>query len=156
MAEHCSAVSLRTYQAADKRAVCELLQGLTDLYPGGSEWLDARLDLVLELQAHCTLAVQGLRPVGVMIETPKPENRLKVSTLYVSPACRGAGIGRMLIQAGLRRWLDQRLRYVYVTVDYRLAEQIKRLVAPHGFETVAIDHNRYGNGRHETVLGRFL
>jgi ribosomal protein S18 acetylase RimI-like enzyme len=153
---HCSRVWLRSYQAPDRPAVFELLHGLPELYPNGSAWLHARLDRVLQHEAYCTLAVQGERLVGIMIETPKSGERLKLSTLYVSPAYRGIGVGRMLVEAGMRRWIGKRLHYVYVTVDHRLVEQFKQLLGPHGFETIAMDLDRYGTGRHEAILGRSL
>jgi GNAT superfamily N-acetyltransferase len=146
-------VQLRPYECEDKDAVVELLKALPDLYPGGDEWLDARLEAVVAGVARCTVAFIGSRAVGTTIESPKSARRLKLSTIWVDPALRGRGVGTTLLSAAASRWHDEGRDEVYVTSDLDVAPAVLGLVAHFGFEPTAIEWSRYGPRRHEAIFG---
>jgi GNAT superfamily N-acetyltransferase len=148
-----ASVHLRPYEYEDKHAVVELLKALPGLYPGGDEWLDARLDAVAGGVARCTVAFLGSRAVGTTIESAKSARRLKLSTIWVDPALRGRGVGTTLLSAAASRWRDEGRDEVYVTSDLDVAPAVFGLVAHFGFEPTAIEWSRYGPRRHEAVFG---
>jgi GNAT superfamily N-acetyltransferase len=150
-------VALRPYRADDLARVSALLRELPDLYPGGDRWLVRRLAEALNGRARVTVAVlraDASVPVGVTIETPKSDGRLKLSTLFVAPAARGGGVGTRLMRAADARWTREGVRRVHVTADESRAGDVERVISPHGFRQVAVEPGRYGQGRSEVVFVR--
>src|SRR4051812_9515934 len=60
-----SDLRIRSYNAQDRAAVTEFLDVLPVLYPGGSDWLEGRLDEVRPRGPRCTLALRSGRLAGV-------------------------------------------------------------------------------------------
>lgn len=85
-------------------------------------------------------------------ETPKAENRLKLSTFWVKETVRRRGIGRILIEFLVRRWLEAELVEVYVTVRLGREEELLGLLAQYGFVAGDVVPDRYGPGKDEVVL----
>jgi GNAT superfamily N-acetyltransferase len=147
-----AAISIRPYERNDKRAVVDLLEVLPALYPGGGEWLNARLDAAALGTARCSVAYLGGHAIGATIETPKNARRLKLSTIWVDPAVRGRGVGTALLSEATVRWAAEGRREVYVTSDLGVAPLLLSLIARFGFDPKAIEWSRYGPQRHEAIF----
>lgn len=142
---------VRVLTADDRRAAEVLLAGLGELYPGAEAWLERRLSECVRGQAIALVAVAGSDLVGILILTPKGA-RLKISTIYVDPGWRRQGIGRELMRVGSQAWSGGRYEAVYLTVATSQEESVASLVAPYGLRRITIEADRYGPGRHESVL----
>lgn len=122
-------------------------------YPGGHQWLSRRLDDVVDGRAFAWIVgAPNREPAGVAIETPKGPGRLKLSTLWVAPALRGAGIGAALRDFCIGRWLETDVDSAWLTAGAATVADIGRLLLPAGFEFTCCLPDRYGPGRHEWVL----
>ena len=88
------------------------------------------------------------------IETPKGGRGWKLSTIYVSPAHRGAGIGGQLVAKCERVWARQGVRENVVTVREGREEDLLRLLEPAGFKQIDRQVDRYGRGKTEIILRR--
>lgn len=143
---------LTNYGPEARESVIELLSGLPALYPHADEWLARRLDDVEQRRARCTLAIVAGQSAAVAIETPKPGNRVKLSTLYVAPQFRRTGIGGMLVRSCWHRWLVRGVDSVHVTVRTGREEALYSVLEPLGFSFLTLLTNRYGRGEHEFVL----
>jgi GNAT superfamily N-acetyltransferase len=146
------AATLEPYQKSRRSQVVSLLAILPELYPNGDAWLHQRLFEVENSGPRGTLILMGRDVVGVAIETPKSTQRLKLSTIYVSPSWRGLGLGRLLVTKLRGRWLREGRVQVYVTVAHHLACSVSRALMPLGFSFDALVLDRYGRGRHEVIL----
>jgi ribosomal protein S18 acetylase RimI-like enzyme len=145
-------VSLRPFALSDRTGVSRLLATLPTLYPNGGQWLDARLTDAYEGRARCTLAtVQGLL-AGVLIETPKGRQALKLSTVYVGPTYRMIGIGSRLIQHARNLWYRDDPQHVYVTVAAEGTTGVDAFFRAQGFRDIDISTDRYGIGRDELIM----
>lgn len=142
----------RELHYVDITAVTELLADLPQLYPGGDTWLQRRLVDVLAGDARCTLVGFDKHLAGLSIETPKAADRIKLSTFMIASEYRGNGIGTWFAQRLWRRWLDEQISQVHVTVDEHQHEPLAHVLAPVGFLTVARMADRYGPGRTECVM----
>jgi ribosomal protein S18 acetylase RimI-like enzyme len=148
-----SELALRQYTEGDNEAVRNLLlPTLSNLYPGGASWLDRRLHEVLTGKPKCHLAYSQDDLVGALIETPKDERRVKISTLFVSPRRRGAYIGRRLLSYMQYQWGSEMPSEVYITAAQHVADGVQRCLTPFGFRRIALQVNRYGPGRNEVVF----
>lgn len=146
------AAEVRRCGLGEHAAVRALLaEPLDALYPGGRRWLDRRLS---ELSQAGRLTVVGPagRPFAVALETWKPAGRVKLSTFYVAPHARRAGVGAALADAVVRRWAREGRNSVYVTVASQAAPALERVLLPRGFTPLAVELDRYGLGRDEHVL----
>jgi GNAT superfamily N-acetyltransferase len=144
-------VSLRPYQGSDRSAVTSLLAILPSLYPKGDEWLDRRLGEVLRGKARCTVAVINTQPIGVAIETPKGQGKLKLSTIFVHRRYRGLGVGNCLMYRCYETWLRDNLSQVHLTSDVRIAHALLPLLKRFRFESEAVEYSRYGSDRDEQI-----
>jgi len=143
----------RPYASFDRRLVMSQLSPvLSDLYPGATKWLDRRLDDVEYGTAACRLIRSGASLKGVTIETPKGQNRLKLSTLWVGSDYRRMGIGRALLDACRVRWVERGLESVTLTADTSAASDLGVLLRRSGFTVAKIERDRYGEGRHEVIF----
>jgi ribosomal protein S18 acetylase RimI-like enzyme len=142
----------RPYRSLDRDAVFQLLDFLPALYPRGFQWLDARLEEVLEGKARCTLIEMCTQIAGISIETPKARRTVKLSTIFVHPLFRGYGVGTALLTNCCGRWRDESIQRCYVTVDFKIARDLGNLLRRFSFEQTALIENRYGEGRHEVVF----
>jgi GNAT superfamily N-acetyltransferase len=145
-------LTIRPYISSDQSAIFRLLSVLPSLYPGGYNWLERRLGDVGLGKARCSLAITHWGPVGVTIETPKQDSRLKLSTFFVHPAFRGLNIGTHLLQQCYERWIRDELDQVHITADLKIAGTLSPLLARYGFRVKAIDLERYGPQRDEIIL----
>lgn len=144
---------LRPYQDGEWLILMrQLAPVLARHYPRGGVWLGSRLDDVHAGRARATIAVAGTSHLGVVIETPKPEGQVKLSTVWVAPHARQQGIGRALLSGCVDRWLEAGIHRAWVTVCATAREPIGRLARPYGFRETTIARDRYGRGRHEWVL----
>lgn len=149
------AITVRPFEASDRSEVFRLLDFLPTLYPRGFQWLDRRLDDVLDRKARCLLVGGSRRIAGIIIETPKASGTVKLSTIYVHQDFRGQGIGKALLVNTCDHWRAESVRNCYVTADYRVAKDLGSLLAQFSFEETAFLRNRYGDGRHEVVFSWF-
>jgi GNAT superfamily N-acetyltransferase len=147
-----SGVYLRRFQSGDRTQVLRLLSFLPDLYPGGSVWLDSRLNDVVDGKARCTLALRGEIILGITIETPKGCQAVKLSTIFVHPRFRGIGIGKLLMQVCSEQWQRDSILHCHVTADHRVADSLEKVLRHFSFEKTAVVNDRYGEGRHEVVF----
>lgn len=154
-----SGVHYRRLQANDLAAVMKSVgPTVDDLYPAGAHKLFHRLEDVLEGAALCTVAVRRGRPgdelvVGIAVESPKHDDRVKLSTLWVAPTFRRLGIARELVQSCVERWSRNGIT-AHLTVRQQCSASVVALLEPFGFSQIAIEPNRYGIGAHEVILRR--
>ncbi len=145
-------ITLAPYGKEDRHAAFGLLHELPILYPGGDQWLEARLQDVLAGRAECTMAKVGNRAVGILIGTPKGKRRIKLSTIYVHPRYRRQHVATSLLDMYWARWMQQEINQVTVTVRHNRLDSLARTLAPYGFDVVRIEKNRYGESRDEAIL----
>jgi len=133
----------------------ELLDFLPVLYPGGSEWLNKRLNQVEEgcADGRIVRATNG-DLAGVVLGVLKPTGRYKISTLFVSPAHRRRGIGAALLDAALAKALDHGAHETYITGAASVRANLEPLLQSRAFRCVAVEQDRYGAGRDECVFVR--
>lgn len=125
---------------------------LARAYPGGAQWLSRRLDDVEEGRARAQLVEIRGHLSGVAIETPKPCNRIKLSTLWLAPALRGRGLGHELLHACTSRWRADGVPLAWITANSTAVQAVGALVTRHGFDLTACERDRYGAGRDEWVF----
>jgi ribosomal protein S18 acetylase RimI-like enzyme len=137
----------------DRRVVYrDLLPVIAESYPRAEQWLERRLDDVLDGRAECLIArdSHGLR--AVVIQTPKGTAQLKLSTIWVAERARGRGIGARLITRCRKVWLRREIAEVWVTASPSSIDAVAGLLAPRGFAVAARTAGRYSAGEVETVL----
>jgi ribosomal protein S18 acetylase RimI-like enzyme len=145
-------ITLAPYGKGDRHAAFGLLHELPILYPGGDQWLEARLQDVLAGKAECTMAKVDNRAVGILIGTPKGKRRIKLSTIYVHPHYRRQHVATSLLDMSWSRWIQRGIESATVTVRHNRLDSLARTLAPYGFDVVRIEKNRYGEGRDEAIL----
>jgi len=123
-----------------------------ELYPDGREKLMAKLFANIALGRHSFVVSIGEQIVAYAAETPKPGGRLKLSTFWVREDSRRRGIGRLLIEYLVERWLAAGTAAVHVTVRAGREQELLGLLSEFGFTQVALVPDRYGRGRDEVVL----
>lgn len=144
---------IRSFNSGDTPQVKSLLRDLPSLYPGGAKWLHRRLGEVSEGGGWCTLVSCGPTAIGVVIETPKSSFRSKLSTIFVAPGFRKHGVGNILLTASLADMRIRGIKDVHVTVATSVEPSLSPLLQKFGFACVALERNRYGRGRHESIYG---
>ncbi len=149
---HSEAALLRPYIPSDKRTLLRLLHMLDIRYPCGLSWLDRRLDDVRDGRARCTVAISAGVIVAAMIETPKGQGHVKLSTVWVDPLFRRRGIGTRLFETAIRRWCREAVESAWFTVGLRYCDDLVRVVRPFGFELVGLAAYRYWEDDCELVL----
>jgi len=150
--EGVNSFSLRPFQRRDRVALFRLLDFLPDLYPNGQEWLDRKLNDVLDGKAYCTLLGTSGGLLGVTIETPKGSKRVKLSTIYVHPIARRRRSGVRLLQSCVRNWESRGYDQASVTVDLGRCATLSPLLINHGFNHTLTLPDRYGPNRDEAVF----
>ena len=149
---HEACLRLLPYAEDDENAVFRLLSFLPSLYPNGHEWLRKRLGDVLNGTATCILAKYDSHLVGITIEKPKSQKRLKLCTIFVMPAFRQLGVGMVLLSERQLSWKLSGYDEVYVTGAMELKHTLSPFFGRFGFNLVAIEKNRYGKRRDEIVF----
>jgi GNAT superfamily N-acetyltransferase len=134
--------------------VFKLLGFLPALYPGSFEWLDRRLEQILEGKGRCTVVNLSGRIAGITIESPKTARTVKLSTIFVDAHFRGRRVGTALLADCCNRWRQELVKSCHVTADYRIARDLSPLLKQFSFKETAMLMNRYGPGRHEVVFLR--
>jgi len=134
----------------------KLLDFLPVLYPGGSAWLARAAAEVEGGRADAFAAVVGDTTVGVGFGALKPSNRYKIRTLFVSPADRGRGIGRMLLVALTDRAKELGAYEIYVTAATTIRDDFEPMIGKAGFNIIATESSRYGCGRDEDIFVKQL
>ena len=86
-------------------------------YPNGLDWLERRLDDIESGRAQLWQAGLGKFASGWAIVTPKGLHEAKLSTIFVSPAARGKGLGSGLIHAVSADLRQREIFNARVTVD---------------------------------------
>lgn len=143
---------LRPFCPSDHSAVASLLKDLPSTYPGGDLWLHRRLQDVKSFKAFCTVVLVQSVLAGLTIEVEKGERRRKLSTVFVDPAFRGAGLGSLLLKNCSRTWKKCELDEVFVTVRSTKLHDTGVFLMLHGFQQIAIEKGRYGDGNDEAIL----
>jgi ribosomal protein S18 acetylase RimI-like enzyme len=143
---------LRPFCASDHSAVASLLKDLPSTYPGGDLWLHRRLQDVKSFKAFCTVVLVRGVLAGLTIEVEKGERRRKLSTVFVDPAFRGAGLGSLLLRNCSRTWEKCELDEVFVTVRSTKLHDTGVFLMLNGFQAIAIEKDRYGDGNDEAIL----
>lgn len=151
-----TSMNARAMVASDVVAIQRLLSILPDLYPSGDRWLDHRLQDVQRGSAGCRVVTVDGQVAGVAIVTPKVSATTKLSTFYVAPWARMRGVGATLIDDVLCTLDQAENSETYVTVAHHVAKPLVKLLQPRGFTPVALEANRYGQGRHELILSRIV
>ena len=142
---------VRNYKNSDRSHVFRLLSFLPALYPRSFDWLERRLADIERKRAYCSIALVDEHVAGILIDTPKGLRTSKISTLFVSEEVCGHGVGSLLLQASARRWYDQSVDGIYVTVAGSKQQCIAPFLRSNGFSEAANLPNRYGPGRDELV-----
>lgn len=147
-------VRIRPLKFADLDILMPTVGVLVDsLYPRGAEKLLARLEDALNGYAVAHVAeVSDFGPVALASETLKGDSRVKLSTFWVHRRFRGLGIGSSLLDRRIEDWCLADRDHAIVTVREDRAAELERLFVPRGFSRIAVDLNRYGEGRSEVVL----
>jgi ribosomal protein S18 acetylase RimI-like enzyme len=141
---------IRAFRSSDWSQVTAVLGFLPDLYPNANRWLAGRLADTLDLSAKCDLYVIDDVIAGILIQTPKGLDSVKLSTYWVAPQFRGHGIGAALL-GGAQQYWRSRKKSLYVTVAESNLRLLDGMFYRHGFEVSAYCPNRYGSGRNELV-----
>ncbi len=95
----------------------KIFPNLGHKYPGGWDWLEAKLDEVRFRKANLWLSMVDDRIAALAIETMKGAHRTKLSTFVVAPEFRRKGIGGALLESLQTRWTDFGIDWVTVTID---------------------------------------
>lgn len=149
-----SQATMRPYEVTDRGLTMrDLGPVLARAYPGGDSWLSDRLDSVLDGKALCTVVCDERGLSGITIETPKGSKKRKLSTIWVAEHARGKGLGARMLDSCRERWAKSGVDDVWITVGDSALESVARLVMTRGFERIAVEKNRYGEGRDEHVFG---
>ncbi len=143
---------MRPYGRVDYGMVRRLLKILPTLYPGGSTWLDLRLDEAASGAARCTLALAEGRLAAIAIEKDKGIRRVKLSTFYVTRNWRRLGIGRVLLKEVVERWAHREIEHGYVTVRDSRSSGLAPLLHSYGFSCASTEKGRYGIDCNELVF----
>jgi len=93
-----------------------MLQVLRGKYPGGSAWLESRLDDLDECRAFADVAVSGWCRARCSDHHAQGTRHMKLSTFLVEDAFRGRSIGRRLLKYAMCRWLRSEVDEAIVTV----------------------------------------
>lgn len=125
---------------------------LARLYPLGARWLRRRLGAVLDGGASCVALLCGHRLGGLVILTPKRARSVKLSTIWIAPRFRHAGLGTHLLHSTVTALHHSGVNSCYYTVSSEYLVPLLRLTQPMGFRTVCVEHNRYGRRRSEYVV----
>jgi ribosomal protein S18 acetylase RimI-like enzyme len=156
MTERCPPVcgdwTIRPYQDDWLEIMRDLAPTLRVHYPHGDLWLSRRLDDVQVGRARAHLALLDDQLLGIAIETPKCEGRVKLSTLWVAPKIRQCGLGTALLDRCTSHWLIRGTPCAWITVGATARRELTALVSTHGFRETSVEPHRYGTGRHEWVL----
>ena len=148
--------SPRPYLPGDRGALArELAPALDELYPGGSRWLERRLDEIEQGRGAAFVVRHAWALAGVAIETPKEAGRVKLSTLWAHPEMRRRGIGASLLAQRCEHWRAIDTPRVDVTCASIVSPSLSPLLHTAGFSLQQIDRDRYGEGRHEYVFSWF-
>lgn len=126
----------------------ELEKLLPLLYPDQTEWLDRRLQDILEGRAFLRTHYHYQKLVGVVIGIHKPADRYKICTLYVHPEYRDMGIGGQLLDAAIK---DARGSQVYITGPRVRRDDLILALRSRGIELHTTIPNRYGPDHYEDV-----
>lgn len=86
-------------------------------YPNGLDWLERRLDDIESGRGQLWQARFEQFAFGWAIVTPKGAREAKLSTIFVSPAARGQGLGRKLIDSVSAELRHRDIFNVRLTVD---------------------------------------
>jgi ribosomal protein S18 acetylase RimI-like enzyme len=125
------------------------------LYPAGWLKLEHRLRASIQGQPTAFVVVHHAAPAAAFAlasEASKGARRGKLSTFWVAQHARGVGIGGMLLDSRISSWLHSGLDSFSVTVREDRAAQLLPLFSKRGFRAVALDRDRYGDGKHELAL----
>jgi ribosomal protein S18 acetylase RimI-like enzyme len=125
------------------------------LYPKGGDLLLARLENALEGRAIALTARDSVsgRPVALAAAVKKGRGSFKISTLWVSPFRRRAGVGTALMQGLATRLNSENAERAYVTARSGRCVGLEEMLSGFGFSAIAFVPNRYGAGRDEVVYG---
>lgn len=146
-------LSLRDFRPRDSYGVTNLLNGLVDVYPNGDQWLERRLEDVLENKATAWVLSDKSDIVrGVAIITPKGANASKLSTIKIDPLIRGNGVGRWLLDEISKFWIRSHIETAHVTVDSYNFDARQFFDRRDDFRKRTEIKSRYGEGRDETVF----
>jgi ribosomal protein S18 acetylase RimI-like enzyme len=145
--------SIAPLRLGDRSAVmCAVGPTIDTLYPRGAAKLSARLDEVADRRAHCWIAWSSGRLAGISVDTPKGPKAAKLSTLWVAPSFRRAGVGSALVDTTLATWRARDVERGHLTVRRTQAEPLVALLAHHGFAQAGIAVHKYGLDEDELVL----
>ena len=144
---------VRLAQSPDEAQLFQSVGSVVDdLYPNGREKLMAKLLLNTALRDNSFVVALDGEIVAYAAETPKANQRLKLSTFWVREDMRRRGIGRRLIELMVPRWREAGLAECYVTVRLGREQELLALLSKYGFSFGEVVPNLYGPGRDEVVL----
>lgn len=126
-----------------------------ELYPAGGSKLVGRLEASVAGYANsyvvCWRRVPSL-PLALAAEQPKDAKSAKLATFWVDDRYRRQGLGTLLLENRISKWLHAGYENVHVTVRKDRAKSLSKLFCRYGFRDIYTDRNRYGDGQDEVVL----
>lgn len=137
--------------SAVPEGTCDLLDFLPILYPGGDSWLNKVNRELINSEADAFEIRLGGQLLAVAFGKPKPNNRYKLRTIFVSPAWRRHGFGKELMSAAFDAAQAAGANEIYVTAAESVRTEFGKFAISHGFAHVATLIERYGGGRNEDV-----
>ena len=140
------------WAGGERRPILQLLAFLPKLYPEGGSWLERRLSDVERGVGNCLLLRRHGQVHGILIETDKGRRRRKISTLYLSPAARGIGLGSQMLRMRRVEWIRYQVETAYITVASERLAALQPTLEANGFSKLITCPSRYGSLRDEVIF----
>ncbi|MCW2530364.1 MAG: N-acetyltransferase [Pseudonocardiales bacterium] len=147
---------VRPLRAPDVRVLADTVGSVVDqLYPNGRAKLLGRLEAAACTRSGAYVAASVRTPhvpIALASEAPKGSKQIKLCTFWVHPSARARGVGTMLLEHRVQKWMRSNIEVTHVTVRRDRAAQLMPLFSRLGFRELCVDIDRYGSGNDETVL----
>lgn len=144
--------ALRGCTPGNYESIIDSLSFLPDLYPGADAWLSRKLAHIDRGDARCRLVTCDESLAGLTIETFKDPGVVKLSTIFVEPSCRNAGVATTLLRACVSAWHAESVRRAYVTVPTYSLDALAPVLLRNDFRVACVVAGRYGPDRDEAIF----
>jgi len=144
-------VMIRPATLDDKDQIVNLLGFLPNQYPEADEWLERRLTEAFNGNAYAFCLFHSGELVGILLGILKPNNKMKISTFYITPEHSGLGLGKILLAAGVATAILEKASAVYLTANARLEKTLGGLLENQGFKLIAAKPDLYIIGDTENI-----
>jgi hypothetical protein len=149
--ERVQPIRVSRWRIADRANLRRFLFFVPELYPGGEEWLERRMDDFRLGTASCVVIHRADTVLGVIIDAEKGRFSRKICNFYLSPVIRGLGLGSILLDRRIAQWKFDSIEEASITVASARERYIAHLLVSRGFKRAAICPARYGPNRDEVV-----